>query len=189
MSIDRNVGFNPMRRSPTPEYPLLALLLERPMHGYELHRVFSQDLGGIWHLSQSQLYASLARLEARGWVKGHEEAAERGLPRRVFALTAQGRGAAEEWLYQPSRCSVQIIRLELPTRLYLLKRLAPQAIPDFLARQRTEIVRGLERLRAQCQDIPDHQPYNRMACSLRIHQVESLLAWFDQTFSDIGGSL
>ncbi|WP_322806650.1 PadR family transcriptional regulator [Thermanaerothrix sp.] len=177
-----------MRRSPTPEYPLLALLLERPMHGYELHRVFSQDLGHIWHLSQSQLYASLARLEARGWVEGHEATAERGLPRRVFALTAQGRAEAEAWLYRPSRCSVQIIRLELPTRLYLLQRLAPQAIPEFLARQRVEIVNGLAQLKKQVQAIPADQPYNRMACALRVHQVEALLDWFDHMFSISGGS-
>ncbi|WP_299025214.1 PadR family transcriptional regulator [uncultured Thermanaerothrix sp.] len=177
-----------MRRSPTPEYPLLALLLERPMHGYELHRVFSQDLGHIWHLSQSQLYASLARLEARGWVQGVETPTERGLLRRVFALTPRGRAEAEAWLQTPSRCSVQIIRLELPTRLYLLQQLAPQAIPNFLARQRAEIMRGLERLRAQCQTISPNQIYNRMACTLRIHQVEALLTWFDHTFSMSGGS-
>lgn len=176
-----------MRRSPSPEYPLLALLLARPMHGYEVHRVFSQDLGQIWHISQSQLYASLARLEARGWVQGVEEPAERGLSRRVFVLTPQGRVEAETWLQTPSRCSVQIIRLELPTRLYLLEQVAPQAIPEFLTRQRAEIVRGLARLRAQCETIPPNQVYNRMACTLRIHQVASLLEWFDQTFTSLGG--
>lgn len=172
----------PTRRAPTPEYPLLALLLERPMHGYELFRLFALDLGHVWHLSQSQLYATLQRLQARGWIQATVAAAERGAERHVFSLTPVGRAQAETWLHTPSRCSVQLIRLELPTRLYILERLAPQDLPEFLARQRAEILRGLEALQAHCRSVPDSQPYHRMACSLRIHQLQALLQWFDETF-------
>mgnify|MGYP005844375803 FL=1 len=170
------------RRSPSPENVLLALLLEKPCDGYQLSLILSGELGQVWHLSQSQLYATLKRLEARGWVIGEEQESRRGLPRRIFTLSEVGRQQALRWLVTPSRCAVQIIRLELPSRVFLFHRLFPDQLGDFLNRQREVIEAGLIRLRIQLDRIPPHQTYNRMAVEMRLHQTQALLDWFDHTF-------
>ena len=54
----------------SPEYALLGLLAGSPAHGYELHQVFTTDLGQVWHLSLSQTYNILNRLEAQGFIDG-----------------------------------------------------------------------------------------------------------------------
>ncbi len=173
-------------RSVTPENLLLALLLEGAKDGYQLNRILKQDLNQIWRLSQSQLYATLKRLEIRGWICGTQTASRRGLPRRVFELTEAGKKQAEDWLMNPSPCSVQVVRLDLPARLYVLYRTRPEAISGILADQRRVLQEGLRRLENQLNLIPDHQPFNRMACEIRLNQIQTLLEWFDKTFSNGG---
>ncbi|GAP09625.1 transcriptional regulator, PadR family [Bellilinea caldifistulae] len=175
----------PQSRSATPENLLLSLLLEGARDGYQLNRTLQQDLNQIWRLSQSQLYATLKRLEARGWVAGTQTPSRRGLPRRVFELTEAGRKQAEEWLIQPSPCSVQVVRLDLPARLYVLRRIRPEAIEPILADQRRVLMEGLQRLQNQLDRIPESQPFNRMACEIRVNQVQALLKWFDQKFLNL----
>src|SRR5690349_23848304 len=50
----------------SPEFALLGFLIAGPSHGYDLHQRFVTELGQVWHLSQSQAYAILKRLEQRG---------------------------------------------------------------------------------------------------------------------------
>ena len=45
------------------ELAILGLLKERPMHGYQLNRELSEQLGGLWRVSYGSLYPSLRRLE------------------------------------------------------------------------------------------------------------------------------
>lgn len=49
----------------SPEFALLGFLWAGSMHGYDLHRRMNEQLGHVWHLSQSQAYAILKRLETR----------------------------------------------------------------------------------------------------------------------------
>lgn len=51
-----------------PEYIFLGYLAEGPAHGYQIYRYFKEDMEGLWHVSESQMYASLKRLERRGWI-------------------------------------------------------------------------------------------------------------------------
>lgn len=173
------------QRNPSPENVLLALLLEAPRDGYQLNQILRRELGQVWHLSQSQLYATLRRLEVRGWVSGEEQESRRGLPRRIFTLSEVGRQQALRWLMTPSRCAVQIIRLELPSRVFLIQRLFPEQLRDFLERQHQVIQDGLHRLHVQLDRIPPEQTYNRMAVEMRLHQTRALLDWFEQTFNSI----
>lgn len=47
---------------------LLALLSQRPRHGYELRDLFEAALGGNWELNMDQIYSSLERLARDGLV-------------------------------------------------------------------------------------------------------------------------
>jgi len=72
---------------------LLALLEERPRHGYELARLIDTESGSRLQLHVASLYPMLYRLERRKLVEGKwiEKAGERR--RRYYRLTAAGRKA------------------------------------------------------------------------------------------------
>ena len=69
---------------------LVAVLAERPMHGYELITELEARSSGRWRPSPGSIYPALARLEEQGLVT-----AEEGDGKKVFSLTARGREARE----------------------------------------------------------------------------------------------
>lgn len=70
---------------------ILALLEDRPRHGYEIGRVIDERSHGALSYHVASLYPTLYRLEDHGLVEGRwvEKAGQRR--RRYYRLTAAGR--------------------------------------------------------------------------------------------------
>ena len=75
---------------------VLALLLERPMHGYEMIQELESRTGGIWRPSPGSIYPTLQLLEDEGLI---EVTAEGG--RKSYRLTDTGRAEAETAAQNP----------------------------------------------------------------------------------------
>jgi DNA-binding PadR family transcriptional regulator len=75
------------------ELAILGLLLESPMHGYELRKRLTGLLGAFRAFSYGSLYPALRRMQADGLIA--EDTAPAGAPlrraRRVYRLTDAGR--------------------------------------------------------------------------------------------------
>ncbi|MDI5962653.1 PadR family transcriptional regulator [Streptomyces sp. SL13] len=69
---------------------ILALLKDRPMHGYEMIQEIAERSGGAWRPSPGSVYPTLQLLEDEGLI---ESASEGG--KKLFTLTATGRTEAE----------------------------------------------------------------------------------------------
>ena len=69
---------------------ILALLAERPMHGYEMIQELEARTGGVWRPSPGSVYPTLQLLEDEDLITGEEVEG-----RRRFALTDAGRAEAE----------------------------------------------------------------------------------------------
>ena len=65
---------------------VLALLDERPMHGYEMIKEIEERTGGIWKPSAGSIYPTLALLEDEDLVRGEESDGK-----RRFTLTDEGK--------------------------------------------------------------------------------------------------
>jgi DNA-binding PadR family transcriptional regulator len=68
---------------------ILALLAERPMHGYEVIRELSERTGGAWEPSPGSVYPTLQMLEDEGLVSVEEADG-----RKRYTLTEEGRTEA-----------------------------------------------------------------------------------------------
>jgi DNA-binding PadR family transcriptional regulator len=79
------------------QYAILALLAQRPRHGYDLRDAFEAALGGNWPLNSGQIYSSLERLCRDGLVA--EAGTERGggPEKHLWALTEAGRSEVAAW--------------------------------------------------------------------------------------------
>ncbi len=84
---------------------ILALLAEKPMHGYQVIQELEARSGGRWRPSAGSVYPTLQQLEDEGLVHGEEQGG-----RRIFALTETGRaevagraaeGRSWEWRRDP----------------------------------------------------------------------------------------
>jgi DNA-binding PadR family transcriptional regulator len=170
----------------SPEYALLGYLWQKPAHGYELHQRLLTDLGQIWHISLSQTYNILKRLEARDFIAGTVQEQDKLPDRREFVLTDAGRQRFEAWLNAPSGCSVRAIRVEFTTRLYFAysydRRLAARLIDVQIAETRA----GLERLKARLAETRPGQVFNRLGLDLRVRQLDSILEWLFDCQRELG---
>ena len=70
---------------------ILALVDEQDLHGYDVARLIEQRSRGTLHFTLASLYATLYRLEERGWIRGRwvERAGQRR--RRYYRITESGR--------------------------------------------------------------------------------------------------
>jgi DNA-binding PadR family transcriptional regulator len=159
---------------------LLGLLYGAPSHGYDLHRKVVSNLGQVWHLSQSQAYAILKRLEAQGEISAEEIPQEKLPPRQLLRLTDQGRQRFLTWLESSSGGSTRAIRMEFITRLYFLRTYMPEKLTEAFDRQRAEAKSHIERLEKARAELPGEQVYNRMSLDLRLKQLNSVLEWLDE---------
>ncbi|MEU9213632.1 PadR family transcriptional regulator [Streptomyces sp. NPDC048415] len=68
---------------------ILALLKDRPMHGYEMIQEIAERSGGAWKPSPGSVYPTLQLLEDEGLITSEAEGGK-----KLFSLTESGRTAA-----------------------------------------------------------------------------------------------
>lgn len=163
----------------SPENALLGLLYLHPDHGYQLYQRLVAELGEIWHLSQSQTYNILNRLEKQGFVIGKLQQQDKLPDRREFHLSDSGRLRFEEWLNNPSGCSIRAMRVEFISRLYFAHRIDSEMVWHIIDEQKLQLNNGLDRLGQTMADTPSEQVFNRMGLEFRIRQLESALEWLE----------
>jgi PadR family transcriptional regulator PadR len=74
---------------------VLALLSGRPAYGYEITAWLREQ--GFSNIAEGTVYALLIRVEQRGLVDVEKVPSEKGPPRRVYSLNAQGREYLDEF--------------------------------------------------------------------------------------------
>jgi len=161
----------------SPQPAILGLLMPGPKHGYELHQEFSQELGGVWQIGLSQLYAQLKQLEDVGLVSSRTEPQTSRPARKIYSLTPQGRQVFARWVHQPTPY-LRHIRVEFLARLYFFQRLSLPGLGDFVALQKSvcqEQVARFGQLAAQEED-----SYRRLVLEFRQGQLRAVDRWLDR---------
>ena len=160
----------------SPEFALLGFLLAEPSHGYDLHQKFQNELGNVWRLSQSEAYAILKRLEARGDISAQLVAQDKLPSRQIFHITESGKHRFGEWLHNAGH-NARAIRLEFLTRLYFTQQYDPGHTARVYAVQKAEIQANIERLESMLSHLPPGQTYNRLSLDLRLRQLRLIQDW------------
>jgi DNA-binding PadR family transcriptional regulator len=164
----------------SPEFTLLGFLYKQPSYGYDLHKQLVTELGFVWHISQSQTYNILKRLENQGDISSTILEQSKLPARQVLHITTKGRERFDKWLDTPTCSSLRVIRLEFITRLFFVQRIAPEKTQHLLDSQSAEINATLTRLELSQANILADQIFNRLSLRLRIQQLHSALNWLDE---------
>ena len=161
----------------SPEFALLGFLIAGPSHGYDLHQRFVGELGQVWHLSQSQAYTILKRLENRGDISAQEIEQEKLPPRQMLSITEMGRRRFFEWLELGIGNTARSIRLEFLTRLYFTQLHRPENTAQIYEAQAAEIEVTIARLESLLEHLPPDQLFNRLSLDLRLQQMRLIRNW------------
>jgi DNA-binding PadR family transcriptional regulator len=163
------------------EHILLGCVSQRPMYGYDLHRVINQaaGIGLLWQVKQSQLYALLEKLEAGELLQSNLAPGEGYLTRKEYSLTPAGRAAFEEWVRSPV-LHTRDIRQEFLARLYFSRQNGAEAARALLQRQSLVCHQWLESLTGQMESFKPQQDFERCVFRFRIVQIEAIVTWLKE---------
>ncbi|MEU2953978.1 PadR family transcriptional regulator [Streptomyces xanthochromogenes] len=109
---------------PLAEWIVLALVAERPSHGFAIASLTAEgtEIGEFWYISRPMVYRSITRLVERGLITpvGAEES-DRGPQRMIYATTRSAKTAVSRWLSEPV-AHLRDIRADFTSKLLLLQR-------------------------------------------------------------------
>ncbi|MDQ4503995.1 PadR family transcriptional regulator [Sinomonas sp. ASV322] len=74
---------------------VLAILSVRPAYGYEITARLREE--GFSDIAEGTIYALLVRIEQKGFVDVEKIPSEKGPPRKVYSLNAQGQEYLDEF--------------------------------------------------------------------------------------------
>ena len=178
------------------ELPVLGLLKERQMHGYELRKQLGTMLGPFWQVSWGSLYPALRRLAKVGAV---EKVADAPKPRRttltttssgtsstisagrrktVYRITPVGEAMFTEML-EETAAAVDAEHFTL--KLAFFRYLAPEARLTLLERRRAYLMEKLAQFKTNIKDIGER--IDSYALSMQTHSMnatESDIRWIDE---------
>jgi DNA-binding PadR family transcriptional regulator len=128
-------------------HAVLALLADKPAHGYELRNSFEQAVGEQWGgLNIGHLYQILDRLSRDGLIESQRQPQPVKPDRLVHRLTPAGRAELDHWLSEPSP-RVRGYRDDFFLKLMAAVHAGDQALLDgVLRRQRAHLLKELRSL-------------------------------------------
>lgn len=164
----------------TPDNVLLGLLAAQARHGYQLIDSFRDpaQLGEVWNLSTSQLYAVLKRLAAQGFIVGQEIESTDAPKRTEYTLTEAGMARLRLWLHEAQPASsIRHVRVEFLSRLYIARLLNMPTIPLVRRQKETCRQKRAELLEQRGLMSPG---VGFLALELVIAQLDAVLGWIDR---------
>lgn len=167
-------------KRPVPDEVILGLLRSKPAHGYDLLECFRSpsQLGRMWTLSTSQLYAVLKRLEEAGEINGEQVYSDDAPAKVVYSVTGKGLSMLNNWLYDPEpSASIHRIRVLFLSRLY---------IADLLEVETDKIIRNqkkacLDQLNVFLDEREKSgNTFENLTVDFIIGQLNAAITWLDQ---------
>ncbi|MDY6896433.1 MAG: PadR family transcriptional regulator [Thermotogota bacterium] len=167
-------------KQPVPDEVILGLLRYKRAHGYELLDSFRSpnQLGRMWTLSTSQLYAVLKRLEEAEEISGEQVNSEDAPAKIVYSITGKGLLKLNNWLYDPEpSASVHRIRVLFLSRLY---------IADLLKVKTEKIINNQKKACvSQLKEFLDERKktsntFEKLAIDFIVGQLKAAIVWLDQ---------
>lgn len=186
-----------MKQPGTLELPVLGLLKERDMHGYELRKQLGAMLGPFWQVSWGSLYPTLRRMAKLGAVekladevpRKRAKAAAKTTPGRrktVYRITEQGEKLFAEMLEEAGAVDAEHFTLKLAFFRYM----HPETRLALLERRRAYLQEKLAQLKANLREYRER--IDSYALSLQNHDLlstESDIAWIDELITKERGDV
>jgi len=163
-----------MKTTPSTQYAILGALMSGPKHGYEMLRFMDSHLEPTWHISSSQIYLLLKKLEAQRLLRSNVETQENRPSKRVFLLTPAGRKAFLEWIRSPT-AHVRDLRIEFLARLFFFNCLSLEE-GDELIEAQVEILEQIrEKIRQKHESEKDE--FNKLVLGFKLATVDAWVEW------------
>jgi DNA-binding PadR family transcriptional regulator len=164
------------------EWALLALLIERPTHGFALARAMAPDgdVGRVWALRRPLVYRALDMLEGMALIRPVGTQPSRSGPRRtILEATPAGKRALAKWLREPVE-HVRDVRSLLMLKLLFLNRAGADPGP-LLETQRAHFVVHADRLATAADQ---SEGFDHTLLLWRLHSTAAVIRFAETMLDD-----
>jgi DNA-binding PadR family transcriptional regulator len=164
------------------ELAILGLLKEHPMHGYQLSRELSEQLGGLWKVSYGSLYPTLRRLEREGAVEPTTGTSPTGGGRRktVYRITDSGEALFLRLLEEPPAHDGAAEDARFRVRLAFFRYLPPETRIRLMERRRQGLEDRLAGVKTAIRSATDQDDeYTRALMEHGRAVTETDIAWLN----------
>ena len=110
------------------KYIILGMLAHRELAGYDIKKLFEEELGDFWYSNHSQIYPELRRLEEEGFIDSHTELVGKKLEKKFYRITKSGQQLLSAWMEEPLNPLVPT-RDEFTMKLYLINSAEDPLVP------------------------------------------------------------
>lgn len=161
---------------------ILGLLKERAMHGYELKKELTAQLGQYWQVSYGSLYPSVRRLEKTGAVERVYPTQDVARRKNIYRITKAG-----EKLFEQRLCEQPAVLddARFGIRLAFFRYLNTSERVELLERRRAYLTERMadlrEKLRAYREKI-DAYTYRLM--EHRVDTTRADIEWIDRLLAE-----
>lgn len=160
---------------------LLGLLGTGSGYGYDLKHDYDRHFGSEKPLAFGQVYATLARLLKHGLIELLGDEAGGGPDRKRYAITGEGRGRLEEWLF-----SAEVPAARLQSNLF-----AKTIIALLLGDDAERLLDGqraahLQRMRELTRKKHGADLSTVLICDHALFHIEADLRWIELTSARLG---
>jgi PadR family transcriptional regulator AphA len=173
---------------------ILGLLQQQERTGYDLKtECFDDCIAYLWQADQAQIYRTLDKLEAQGWITCTVEIQHNRPNRKVYHITASGKAELLSWLqtHQP----LPVLREPLLAQLHFAAQLPNAAIIHLLQQELAARHKKLSECEAICMPTLNNstsdstasreQQLHRLVLDLVIQREKTYLNWLNDAIETI----
>jgi PadR family transcriptional regulator, regulatory protein AphA len=170
----------------TLEHVLLALVDQKPMHGYELYQELCamQGIDRIWNIKQALMYALLDKLERMDFLTSKLVPGEAYPPRKYFTLTPHGRSTLYAWMQTPVR-RARDLRQEFLAKLIIARRYGKASAIQLIDAQLQDCQSWLEDLEMHALQPEINNVDEWFVFSFRLNRVAASMRWLEDCKREI----
>jgi DNA-binding PadR family transcriptional regulator len=174
------------------KYTILGLLIDKPMHGYELKHALSPALSRERLMNDGVLYPLLAKMEKERLVRSKVETSGKRPDRHVLHPTAKGRRVFFEWLRESAFEEDQVtygffLGHPFLSKCVFFKHLTREEIRAKLMAQRESAVAKLETFSTIREGMVERgvDPFRIAILDLGIAQHREKIRWLEKLTKEL----
>jgi DNA-binding PadR family transcriptional regulator len=130
---------------------ILRMLIDEPMHGYQLMKQIEEDTNSAWVPSHSLLYNTLGTLEEQGFITSEKDY-KGEVERTVYSITEEGKTHLDEQITQIAQVFSRMMQVASERPLprmprILLEHLEPEERRQFLVQIQNRLEATLKEIK------------------------------------------
>lgn len=168
---------------------ILGMLVDRPMHGYELHQVLRSEGVEEWfNLSVAGIYYSLGKLRDRGLVSEAQQRSAVGGTKTIYRLTEEGREAFLQGMEELLGAQEKVY-FDYNVGVYLLNRLPVERALPLLERRRDFLVSWSQELcdRLESEGEQNLSPLQKAIVDHTLRFLGMEIQWLEDVIQGVRG--